>query len=51
MVASTYPGWIQTVFDMLKGFLDWVGLQKNFWKTVGMVCQPCQEVRVWEYKA
>ena len=32
--------------DTLRGPFDWVGLWNNFWKNVGMVCQPCQAVGV-----
>ena len=51
MVASTYLGWINTVFEMLKGLFDWAGLKKNVRKTVGMVCNPCHAVGVWEDEA
>ena len=40
MVASTNPGWIQTVFNTLTGLFDQVGLKNNFRKTVWMVCHP-----------
>ena len=39
-MASTDLGWLQSVFDMLMGLFDRVGLQKNVCKTVGMFCQP-----------
>ena len=39
MVASTYPGWIQSAFDMLTGLFDRVGLRMNVRKTVGVVCR------------
>ena len=42
MVDSTYPGWLQTAFDMLMGLFDRVDPKKNFRETVGMVCHPCQ---------
>ena len=42
MVASTYPGWIHTAFSTLVGLFNWVVLQKNVRKTVGMVFQPCR---------
>ena len=29
MLSSTNPVWFQTVFDMLKGLFDWVGLKTN----------------------
>ena len=38
MVASTYPGWIESAFDMLTGIFYRVGLQTNVYKIVGMVC-------------
>ena len=41
MVASIDPGWLQSDFDTLRGIFDWVGLQTNVCKTVGMVCIPC----------
>ena len=34
------PGWLQTALYTLMGLFNWVGLQKNFNKTVVMVCQP-----------
>ena len=37
MVASTNPRWIHTAFDTLMGLFDWVGLERNVQKTVGMV--------------
>ena len=40
MVASSDPAWIQGAFNALVGLFDRVGLQKNFGKTVGMVCHP-----------
>ena len=40
MVASTDPGWIQTVFDTLTGIFERVGLKINVQKNVGMVCHP-----------
>ena len=46
MVASTYPGWLQSSFDMLTGIFDLVGLRTNIRKTVGMVCKPCRASRV-----
>ena len=45
MVASTNLEWLHTVFDMLMGLFDQVGLKKNVKKTVGMVCHPC-----WAFK-
>ena len=38
MVAYTGPGWLQTVFDVLKRLFYWVGLRRNVRKNVGMVC-------------
>ena len=46
VVASTDPGWLHSVFGFLTGMFDRVGLQKNFRKTVGMVCRPCPEAGV-----
>ena len=51
MVAFTDPGWIQLKFDMLTGLFEQVGIQTNFWKTVGMVCRPCQTSRVRTYES
>ena len=51
MVSSTDPGWLQTIFDMLMGFLYLLGLTNNVQKAVGMVCHPCREVRVRADKA
>ena len=48
MVASTYPGWLQSSFDILTELFDRVGLRKNVRKTVGMVCMPCQAAGVRE---
>ena len=42
MVASLDPAWLQGAFNALVGLFDRVGLQKNFGKTVGMVCHTCQ---------
>ena len=42
VVASTDPGWLQSEFDLLAGMFDWVGLQTNVCKTVGIVCRPCR---------
>ena len=50
-VASTNLGWLQTMFDMLTGIFDRVGLKMNVQKTVGMVCHPCQVSGVQEDKA
>ena len=41
-VASSDPRWIQGVFNTLVDLFDRVVLRKNFGKTVGMVCHPCQ---------
>ena len=51
MVASTNPGWLQTVFNTLTGLFDQVGLKTNVHKTVGVVCQPCQAAGIREYEA
>ena len=40
MVASSYPHWLQGVFNTMVGLFDRVGLQANVGKTVGMVCRP-----------
>ena len=41
LVASTQPERLQRVFGILTGLFDWVGLQTNTSKTVGMVCRSC----------
>ena len=41
LVVSTQPERLQRAFDVLAGLFDWVGLQTNTAKTVGIVCQPC----------
>ena len=41
LVASTQLKRLQRAFDVLTGFFDHVGMQKNTAKTVGMVYQPC----------
>ena len=46
LVASTYLGWTQSVFETLTGLFDQVGLQKNVHKTMGMVCRPFRTARV-----
>ena len=46
MVASTNPVWLQTVFEMLMGIFERVGLQTNIQKTVGIVFQRCRAVGV-----
>ena len=51
MVATTELGWLQFVFETLMGIFDRVGLQKNFLKTVGMVCIPFRVAGVRSYKA
>ena len=45
ILASTNLGWIQTMFDILTGLFDRVGLKTNFKRTVGMVCHICQAIR------
>ena len=42
MVASSAPQWLQGAFSPLVGLFNRVGLRTNVWKTVGMVCLPCQ---------
>ena len=42
MVALSDPAWLQGAFNALVGLFYRVGLQTNVWKTVGMVCHPCQ---------
>ena len=44
MVASYDPRWLHGEFNTMVGLFDRVGLRKNFGKTVGMVCHPCQAV-------
>ena len=46
ILASTNLGWIQTVFDILTGLFDQMGLKTNVNKTVGMVCHPCRAAGV-----
>ena len=50
MVASTNLEWLHTVFDMLMGLFDQVGLKTNVKKTVGMVCHPCWATRIRVYE-
>ena len=40
MLACTNPGCLQTAFGTMMGLFDWVGLKKDFWETVRMVCHP-----------
>ena len=42
MVVFSDPVWLQGAFNALVGLFDRVGLKTNVWKTVGMVCHPCQ---------
>ena len=42
MVALSGPCWLQGASNTLVGLFDRVGLCINVWKTVGMVCRPCQ---------
>ena len=44
LVASTDPVWLQGVFDTLIRLFDRVGIWKNLWKTVGMLCLPYRAV-------
>ena len=37
LVDSTYPGWIQSVFDTLIGIFNQVGLHTNVCNTMGVV--------------
>ena len=46
LVASIDPGGIQSSFDTLMGLSDWVGLQTDVHKTVGVVFRPFQAARV-----
>ena len=46
LVASTNPGWLQSVFDTLMVIFDQVVVQTNVCKTVGMVCHPFRASRV-----
>ena len=46
LVAPTYPGWIQSEFDMPMGLFDRVGLCTNVCKNVRIVCTPYWEARV-----
>ena len=42
LLASTNPGWTQSMFDILTGIFGRVGLWKNIRNTVGMICQTCR---------
>ena len=42
MVVSSDPAWLQGAFTVLVGLFDRVGLRKNVWQIVSMVCHPCQ---------
>ena len=42
MVVSSYPAWLQGVFNTLVSIFDRVGLLTNIRKTVSMVCHPCR---------
>ena len=42
MVDSSDPRLLQGSFNTLVSLFDRVGLWKNFGKTFGMVCHPCQ---------
>ena len=46
VVAYTDPGCLQSVFDLLTGLFDQVGMRTNARNTVGMVCRPCWEAGV-----
>ena len=43
MVALSDPRWIKGAFSTLVELFDRVSLKTNVWKTVGMVCRPCQD--------
>ena len=43
LVECTDPGWIQSVFGMLTGLFEQVGIRTNIRKTVGVVCRPFRE--------
>ena len=51
MMASTKPGWLQTVFDTLTVIFDQAGMKKNINKTMRMVCHPCRAAGVREDKS
>ena len=51
LVASTDPGWIQSVFDTLTGLFEQVGLQINVKKNVRIVCKLCQAAEIWSDEA
>ena len=42
LVALIDLVWMKGAFDILNRLFYRVGLQKNFGKTVGMNCRPCQ---------
>ena len=44
-------GWLQTELNTLMELFDRVGLQTNFRKIVGMVCQPFRAIGFWEDEA
>ena len=51
LVASTYPGWLQSEFDTLMVLFERVGLRKNTRKTVRMVCRSFRAAGVGEGKS
>ena len=51
LVDSIDLGWIHSMFDMLTGIFNWVGMRTNVRNTMGMVCNPCQAAGVWAEKA
>ena len=51
MIASANLGCLLTVFYMLTGIFDHLGLNKNVRKTVGMVYHPCWAAGVREDEA
>jgi hypothetical protein len=38
LIASEDPGWLQELFDILIGLLEWICLLRNVSKTKDMVC-------------
>ena len=51
LVDSIDPGWIQSAFDTLTEIFDWMGMQNNIRKNVGVVCRPCRADGVWADEA
>ena len=44
MIASLDLEYLQGALSTLVGLFYWVGLRTNVWKTIGIVCRPCQAV-------